>query len=313
MSKCCKCCRKVDVCNKEICGRPEFLSIYAPVIYDEIGVNVCRTVRIPDWFLDENPGAETIRADVIDVSLYHRYKEEGAKEEEEKGNHKSETTVFTTSKPNCCKVTLRNIKVSFDVKLYDGCGNFLDSTIITADYLSDDKHDRECKCKESKTNPSHITLEMYVPYGVGTKGEHHKKFINVVGMSEHNNQVVNGLNIAGVGKAMNFDRDEGTFMAGVSFILRTVYFEAYKINYEGKTIPPKADSEEDDERICERFVESGLLSREIKPLELEPPKCERKLKEETKCERDDCTIPIANLCGDEELFKLKCECKKDEK
>lgn len=67
--KCKKCCREVDVCNKEICGRPEFLSIYAPVIYDEIGVNVCRTVKIPECVMEENPTVETIRADVIDVSL----------------------------------------------------------------------------------------------------------------------------------------------------------------------------------------------------------------------------------------------------
>ena len=53
--------------------------------------------------------------------------------------------------------------------------------------------------------------------------------------------VVNGIDIAGVGKNMNFERNEGGFMVGVSFILRTVYFEAYRINYKVKTISSKGE------------------------------------------------------------------------
>ncbi len=40
---------------------------------------------------------------------------------------------------------------------------------------------------------------------------------------------------------MNFERNEGGFMMGVSFILRTVYFEAYRINYKVKTISSKGE------------------------------------------------------------------------
>lgn len=40
---------------------------------------------------------------------------------------------------------------------------------------------------------------------------------------------------------MNFERNEGGFMVGVSFILRIVYFEAYRINYKGKTISSKGE------------------------------------------------------------------------
>nr|WP_302628454.1 hypothetical protein [uncultured Eubacterium sp.] len=42
---------------------------------------------------------------------------------------------------------------------------------------------------------------------------------------------------------MNFERDEGGFKMGVYFILRTVYFEAYRINYKGKTISSKGEME----------------------------------------------------------------------
>lgn len=40
---------------------------------------------------------------------------------------------------------------------------------------------------------------------------------------------------------MNFERNEGGFMVSVSFILRTVYFEAYRINYKVKTISSKGE------------------------------------------------------------------------
>lgn len=318
---CKKCCRKVDVCNKEICGRPEFLSIYAPVIYDEIGVNICRPVTIPTSVMEDNPTVETIRADVMDISFSKKM--HGVKNEMEgckvPSMHHCETKVTSTCKPNCSKVTLTNICVTYDVKLYDDCDRFLDSTMINVNYLPSDKYSSDYKYKDDKTNPSCITLELYTPYGVGTKCEGNKKLIHIVSMSEGNNQVVNGINLAGVGKAMNFDACEGTFSAGLSLILRTVYFEAYKIPYEGKTVPPKANTEDEEERVCKRFVESGLLSREIKPLELEAPKCEGRFKEETKCERENCTVSIRNRCGDgeketckEKREKEKCECMEDE-
>lgn len=311
MSKCCeKCCRKVDVCNKEICGRPEFLSVYAPVIYDEIGVNVCRVITIPESVMEDNPTVETVRADVIDISLTKKM--QGPKEMEDyKPMHHTETKVTSICKPNCSKVTLTNICVTYDVKLYDGCDKFLDSTMITVNYLPSDKYSPDYKYKDDKTNPSYITLELYTPYGVGTKCEGNKKVIHVVSMSEGNNQVVNGINLTGVGKAMNFDACEGTFSAGLSLILRTVYFEAYKIPYEGKTVPPKANTEDEEERVCKKFVESGLLSREIKPLELESPKCEGELKKVIRCERRDCTTAFRNNCGDEETKRDKCKKDKD--
>lgn len=40
---------------------------------------------------------------------------------------------------------------------------------------------------------------------------------------------------------MNFERNKGGFMVGVSFILRTVYYEAYRINYKVKTISSKGE------------------------------------------------------------------------
>lgn len=312
--KCKKCCREVDVCNKEICGRPEFLSLYAPVIYDEIGVNVCRTVKIPECVMEENPTVETIRADVIDVSLSK--KKYGAKTDMDVCKappmHYPETSVKSTCKPNCSKVILTNVCVTYDVKLYDGCDKFLASTILTVNYLPADKYSPDYKYKDEKTNPSHITLELYTPYGVGTKGEKNKKYVNVVSLAEGKNQVVNGINLAGVGKAMNFSACDGTFSAGLSLILRTVYFEAYKIDYKEKTTPPKADTEDEDGRVCKKFVESGLLSREIKPLELEPPKCEGKLKEEKKCERECCTKARKNHCMEREKEKCTEEYREEE-
>ncbi len=299
---CKKCCREIDVCNREICGKPEVLSIFAPVIYDEIGVNVCRTVTLPASVLRENPTVEKIRLDVADISLSK--KTDISQKDMENCKvppcHHVKTRVSCTNKPNCSKISLTNVYVTFNVKLYDGCNKYLDETGITVNYLPADKYSPDYKYMNEKTNPSVISLELYTPYGVGTKGNKDKKYINVVSLAEGKNQVANGINITGIGKAMNFNACDGTFSAGLSLILRTVYYEAYKIDYIGRTVPPKASIEDEEKKICKRFVENGLLSREIKPLELEPPKCEGKLKKEIKCDNESCTTVIENLCEDKE-------------
>ena len=51
MMSCNQCChtgKDCDVCVSPGCGEPENLSIYSPIIYDEVGINLCRTITIPD-------------------------------------------------------------------------------------------------------------------------------------------------------------------------------------------------------------------------------------------------------------------------
>ncbi len=35
-----------DVCVHPICGDPDVLTLLAPVVYDELGINLCRTIDI---------------------------------------------------------------------------------------------------------------------------------------------------------------------------------------------------------------------------------------------------------------------------
>ena len=54
MMSCNQCChngKDCDVCVSPGCGEPENLSIYSPIIYDEVGINLCRTITIPENIL----------------------------------------------------------------------------------------------------------------------------------------------------------------------------------------------------------------------------------------------------------------------
>lgn len=282
--KCLCNCKRKDVCNEAICGRPENLSIYVPVIYDEIGVNVCRQFTLPEAVLADYKEAECITADVVNISITQV-------------GENPVTTIADTMRPNCSKVTLTNIAITAKVKLFDLCGKYLGSTIITGNYMPGSAESPDYNYFDEKTNPQNVVLDIFTPMGVGMTTEN-VNYINVVGMYQGSNFVTNGVNLNGTCKAMNYDSTTGTFSLGLSLILRTVYYEGYEIPYIDKTHPIKADTSGRSENTCLKFVESGLLSKEIKPLELNPPKCEGRLKDEQrKCYNvKDCKYQVENRC-----------------
>ncbi len=292
-----KCGRRKDICATPLCGRPDVLSIYAPVIYDEIGINVCRPITIPAEVLTANPTAYCAQLEVVDITFGQGT--EGI----------PTTTITSTTRANCSTVVLTNISLTYRVKLFDTNNNYLTSTIVTANYLPGSATSPEYTFFDSETNPESVTLELYTPYGVGfTEAGASVPEINVVGLIGGANNVANGINISAIAKAMNFDPATGTLSAGVSIVLRTIYYEAYKFEHEGKPVPPKASLNGDQNNTCLAFVESGLLSREIKPLELEPPKCEGRFKEsEPACEREDGTKTVFNFCQCEQEQENPCE------
>ncbi len=285
--KCCcehKCGCRRDVCNDAICGMPEFLSIYAPVVYDEVGVNVCREVTVPADVLANFPTTECVSVDVINIDLA--------------GTDDAVSTIDDSLRPNCFKITLTNILVTLKIKLYDKCHKYLGSTTITVNYLPGSTTSTDYDYYSEKTNPSNVTFELFAPYGVGIN-EGGDYYFNIVGMYENNNTVVNGVNLSGTAKAMNFDEVTGVFSAGLSLFVRTLYYEVYEIPYIGKSKPVKVNLRDNSENACIKFVESGLLSKEIKPLELAPPKCEGRLKKEKeKCCYNDCKLQIKNPCDE---------------
>ena len=139
---------------------------------------------------------------------------------------------------NCFKITLTNISVTLKIKLYDKCHKYLGSTTITVNYLPGSTTSTDYDYYSEKTNPSNVTFELFAPYGVGIN-EGGDYYFNIVGMYENNNTVVNGVNLSGTAKAMNFDEVTGVFSAGLSLFVRTLYYEVYEIPYIGKSKPVK--------------------------------------------------------------------------
>lgn len=293
-SKCnCKCGCGFDkkpcvesVCDKPICGRPEYLSIYAPVVYDEIGINICRTITIPADVLAANPTTACVQLEVASLEFT-------AGSPTIPG-----TTVTNTTRANCSTLVITNVAVIYRVKLFDNCYNYLTSTNITANYLPGNAASPDYDFMDTETNPESVTINLYTPYGVSyTDVTLATPTINTVDLIQGSNTIVNGINANAVAKAMNYNPATGTLSAGISLFLRTVYFEVYKLEHEGKPVPPKASLTRGG-NTCLDFVESGLLSREIKPLELEKPKCESRFKddEDSICEKEDCTLKVCNKC-----------------
>ena len=91
------------------------------------------------------------------------------------------------------------------------------------------------------TNPRSVTVDMYAPYGASTVyNSYEEYYINYVGFNMYDNTVENGLNMNAVAKVMEFNPTTGTMSAGITLYLRTVYYQAYKFNSLGKTMPPKS-------------------------------------------------------------------------
>ena len=110
-----------DVCTNPICGSPSELSLYAPLIYDQIGINLCAEFPIGADISATYPTAVNATASVIDVSY-----EYGT------GN-----VVITQipGRPNCYSVTLSNLSVTFAVSLYDENCRLVATLYPTAVYL----------------------------------------------------------------------------------------------------------------------------------------------------------------------------------
>lgn len=294
----CGCSRGRDVCINPICGQPDVLSVYAPVVYDEIGINVCRPIQIPADVIAANPTATCVQLEVVDFVFT------------EATDTTPGTTIAFSNRANCVSITLTNILITYRVKLFDASGNYLTSTVITANYLPGGADSTEFEFFDSETNPESVIVEMYAPYGVGYLEPGVSPYINVVGLTMGSNMVVNGINASVIAKGMNFNPVTGILSAGISLVLRTVYYEVYKFANEGKPVTPKAQFNGAQNNVCLEFVEGGLLSREIKPLELEYPNCEQRYKEaeRSRCDVNSGIRQITNCCDTEQMTECDNDC-----
>lgn len=241
-----------DVCTTPQCGDPKFLTVLAPVVYDEIGINVCRSIDV-STLLTNNPTAVYASVEVLSITAPQLQ------------------TFFTVaqipSRPNCYEVTLNNLLVTFVIRLYDCCKRVLSTSTITGTYLppaTDESSDPE-------TNPQAITLEIFAPYGVSYTADGATPILNVIGFSAPNSMLNQGLNLTALPKVLNFDTTTGTITIGLTIIVNSVYFSQYQIPHMGKAIVPKGRLSSTGDSVCIDFVCGNLLDRNIKPIEFFNP------------------------------------------
>ena len=101
-----------DVCTTPICGSPDYLGLYAPLIYDQIGVNLCATFDLDIDILTTYPTATSAWAQIVDIS--YTYGEDNVEIEQLAGRQ------------NCYTVTLSNLTLQLAIYIYDSECRLLD-------------------------------------------------------------------------------------------------------------------------------------------------------------------------------------------
>lgn len=263
--------RCIDVCANPIYESPSTLSIMTPLIYDEIGINLCTTFDLGEDISEEYPAAVTASARVLDITY-------------DDGDVVVEAI---SGRPNCYDVTLSNLTVQFAVNLYDANCRLVTTLFPTAVYLpSCEKYDTY----DEDTNPTSVEFEIFAPYGIGynkTCGTF-TPVVNYIGFLTTNSYVRQGLNLYSMAKVIDFEIDDDSVTVGLTLVLQSLYHAGYNVASEGKINTPKGSIITPDNTSCMNFVAGDLLNLAIKPLELGPPNCEEQYKHEC-CEQD---------CGD---------------
>lgn len=254
-----------DVCSNPICGEPNKLSIFAPLIYDEIGINLCTTFDLGVDIATTYPTVTNATVQVLDVTYTY-----GA------GNVQIEAI---TGRANCYLVTLSNLTVTFAIRLYDAACRLVETIFPTAVYLPSET---TAATYDEDTNPTSVELEIFAPYGLsyGEVGTGTAPILNVVGYDASNNYIKQGVNLYSYGKLIDFSTDDSTATIGLTFVLQSLYFAGYKVCSEGKIETPKGSILSPDNSDCMRFVAGDLLNLAIKPLDLGQPYYEENLKQD---------------------------------
>ena len=268
-----------DVCTNPICGSPDELSILAPLIYDEIGINLCTTFAVGTDISTTYPTATNASVSVIDIAYTY-------------GDENVEITQIA-GRPNCYSVKLANLTVTFAVTLYDESCRALATLTPTAVYLP---NSTTAATYDEDTNPTSVTLEIFAPYGVSYNSNNatppvYTPALNSIGFLSSANVVTQGLNLYAIPKLLGLDTTDDEVTVGLTLILQSLYFCGYRVTSAGRISTPKGSIVSGEESDCIKFVCGNLLDRAIKPLDLSPPSCEGNLKK-------DCKKPCMNDCTD---------------
>ena len=269
----------VDVCTSPLCGDPNLLTLYAPLIYDEIGINICQTLTVDDATFPTLTNADKAFVQILDISFA------------------DSTITGINGRPNCTEITLQNIAVTMLIQLYNCSGQLLGNFVGTFTYLppaTDPNYDED-------TNPSSVTLELFTPYGntvtlTTTDGvTTATPLITYIGFTSTNHFLAQGLVATAYPKVLNLDIPNSRITVGLTLVIGSVYFSQYQVPHQGKVQVPKGSLMPQDDSLCLNFVNGDLLELNIKPLELGPPLCEEYLKNDcsnTSCCCNDITPVI---------------------
>lgn len=265
-------CGCLDVCANPIVADPRLLGIMAPLIYDEIGINLCTTFDLGTDISTTYPTATNASISVIGATYTYG-----------DGNVQIESLV---GRPYCYLVTLANITIQFAVTLYDAACRQLGIIYPTAVYLppaDEETYDED-------TNPSSVELELFAPYGLSYDTEtvqYPTPVIKFVGFGTTDSAVGQGINLFAMAKMLDFSTEDDTATVGVTLVLQSMYYAGYKVQSAGKIDIPKGSIMAPDNSDCIRFVAGDLLNLAIKPLDLGDPGYEEYNKEE--CSSGSCS------------------------
>lgn len=246
----------VDVCASPICAEPTTLTLMAPVIYDQLGINLCSAVTIPG--LDDFPTAASASVQIISIDL---------------GDSSEITQV--PGRSNCYRITLAGLTVTFAVHLYDCANRLLTTLTATAVYLPPEDADNF----DEETNPSSIEFDLFAPYGVSySNGDTSSPILNYLGFSSVNGTILQGLNYTAFAKLLNLDVEDSSATIGLTLYVLSLYYAQYGFTGATRSEVPKVSLIPDEDSLCQDFVDGDLLNLAIKPLELGAPLCEANLK-----------------------------------
>lgn len=253
----------VDVCVNPICGTPKVLSIMAPLIYDEVGVNLCSPLQLATALATNYPTATSATARVIDMSLAA-------------GSGNLSVTPIA-GRPNCYRVAVSGLDVRVAINIYDSSCSVIATEIATINYLPPEDADNA----NPETNPESIELEIYAPYGTAYNAATGTPVptANQINFNVNNNYITQGINYFAMAKVLDLDKGTNTIVVGLTLIFQSLYFAGYRIPSLGKIKTPKGSVLTPEDTECKKFVDGDLLDLAIKPLELGPPCYEEELKD----------------------------------
>ncbi|MBQ4284522.1 MAG: hypothetical protein IJB96_11425 [Lachnospira sp.] len=284
------CCNKCfDVCAVPECGSPSVLSLYAPLIYDEIGINLCTTFDLDVDISAVYPTATKASVQVVDIA--YTYGEGGIEIDALPG------------RPNCYSVTLTNLTVMFAVNIYDDSCRLLTTLNVPAAYLPSEI---TAPTYDEDTNPASVVLEIFAPYGVSYNEAAgvYTPALNNIGFLSTNNYIRQGLNLYAIPKVLDFDITEDTLTVGLTVVLQSLYFAGYRVSSAGKINTPKGSIISPEDTDCMRFVAGDLLNLSIKPLDLgtevgngDATSCDSGCTTGLSCDNEmSCNLSLFNSC-----------------